>query len=510
MKKLLIIIITIFINIQIQAQVISWAVQPGVYTKIEPCWSDMYLVYKGDNVGVIRYDGTVIVKPEATRITGFYEGFALVLKSEGGHEIILGILSKDGSYIKVDGTYYTIPYQEFFSEGLLTITTSRGQAGYMNENGVIVKTFDVPFVAPFSEGYAVVGENEDYTLIDKRFNALTIQLGTVSQIYGGSNVYKGFAIVMDGNGKYYNYDVNRGICKRISEPKSLDYDYMYCFTSMTDRSDNVPYEPIQRSSVTLPVIKDGDKYGYANEGNIILPYQFEQAENFYGKSAIVKTNGKYALLSIHYTNDNLEIKPDSIIKYRKSSRKDITHKFGLYLPEMLQQNNVNVKVKDENGMYMSLSNNGNSYEFKTNGGIGTKQYNVEIEGDGLILWKGDIAYNYTIEADPVIIHEEKEIGRYQPLKVSLKASNTQADKNNRCYVNATITNPNPDAITATVSMTGSNLLEAVSQRITIPAYGSKDVSTYFTVKKATSGQKVTVSTTAGGSATLDGLQLIPF
>ena len=75
---------------------------------------------------------------------------------------------------------------------------------------------------------------------------------------------------------------------------------------------------------------------------------------------------------------------------------------------------------------------------------------------------------------------------------------------------ATISNPNPDAITTTVSMKGSNLLEAINQRVTIPAYGSKDISTYFTVTKATSGQKVTVSTTAGGTATLDGLQLIPF
>lgn len=510
MKKTLLLIAIACTVLQMHAQLITWAVKPGVYTKIEPCWGDMYFAYKGNTLGVINGDGSVIVAPEANRITGFYGGLALVLKSDGGQERILGILSTDGSYSKVDGTYFTIPYQEFFSEGLLTVTTPRGQAGYMNGNGVIVKIFNVSFISPFSEGYAVVGENEDYSIIDKRFNTLSIQLGTVSQVYGGSNVYKGVAVVWDGNGKFYNFDVNRGTSKKISEPSSLEYDYMYCFSSITKRSEKVPYEDPQRSSVSLQVTEKGGKYGYETNGRTILPYQFEHAEDFHGNYAIAKARGQYALLSLHYVNDVFDAKANSNIKYRKSAGKDLVHKFGVTLPAVWDEDNVTVKLKDDDGVPVNISKNGSSYEFKANGGNGTQKYNVEIDGDGMLLWQGEIAYNYTIEAEPVIIHEEKEIGRYKPLTVSLKASNTQADKNNRCYVKATISNPNPDAITATVSMTGSNLLEAVNQRITIPAYGSKDVSTYFTVKKATSGQKVTVSTTAGGTATLDGLQLIPF
>lgn len=508
MKKILLLITIVCTVMQIHAQLITWAVKPGVYTKIEPCWGDMYFAYKSNTIGVINGDGRVIVTPEANRITGFYGGLALVLKSDGGQERILGILSTDGSYSKVDGTYFTIPYQEFFSEGLLTVISSRGQAGYMNGNGVVVKNFNVSFISPFSEGFAVVGENEDYSIIDKRFNTLSIQLGTVSQVYGGSNVYKGVAVVWDGNGKFYNFDVNRGTSKKISEPSSLDYDYMYCFSAITKRPEKVPYEDPQRSSISLPVTEKGGKYGYVRNGKTILPYQFEQAEDFHGNYAIAKTKGKYALLSLHNVNDTFDAKASSDIKYRKSSGKDLVHKFGITLPTLWNDDNVTVKLKDGDGIPVNISNNGNSYEFKANGGNGTKKYNVEIDGDGILLWQGEITYNYTIEADPGIIHEE--IGRYKPLTVSLKAANTQADKNNRCYVKATIFNPNPDAITTTVSMTGSNLLEAVSQRVTIPAHGTKDVSTYFTVKKAISGQTVTVSTTAGGTATLDGLQLIPF
>ncbi len=510
MKRILFLIAIVCPIIQMHAQVITWAVKPGVYTKIEPCWGDMYFAYQNNTIGVINGDGRVIVAPEANRITGFYGGLALVLKSDGGQERILGILSTDGSYSKVDGTYFTIPYQEFFSEGLLTVTNPRGQAGYMNGNGVIVKNFNVSFISPFSEGYAVVGENEDYSIIDKRFNTLNIQLGTVSQVFGGSNVYKGVAVVWDGNGKFYNFEVNSGTSKRISEPNSLDYDYLYCFSSITKRSEIVPYEDSQRLSVSLQVREKDGKYGYETNGRTILPYQFEYAEDFHGNYAIVKAKGQYALLSLRNVNDGFDAKASSNIKYRKSAGKDLVHKFGISLPTVWDKEHVTVKLRDDDGVPVNISKNGSSYEFKANGGNGSKKFNVEIDDDGMILWQGEIVYNYTIEAEPIVIHDDKEMGRYKTLTVSLKVTNSQADKNNRCYVKATISNPNPDAITTTVSMTGSNLLEAVSQRVTIPAYGSKDVSSYFTVKKATSGQKVTVSTTAGGMATLDGLQLIPF
>lgn len=513
MKRLLFIIaITCTAIISNDAQVITWAIKPGVYSKIEPCWGDLYFVYKGDNIGIINGDGRVVVTPEASRITGFYGGLALVLKSDGGQERILGILSTDGSYSKIDGAYYTIPYQEFFSEGLLTVTSPRGQASYMNGNGVIVKSFDVSFISPFSEGYAVVGENEDYSIIDKRFNTLSIQLGTVSQVYGGSNVYKGVAVVWDGNGRFYNYDVSRGTCKKISEPNSLDYDYLYCFSCITKRPEKVEYEQVQRSSETLPVTEQGGKYGYMNDEKIVLPCQFEQAENFHGNYAIARIDGKYALLSLHNTNDTFNAKADSQIKYKKSYAKSLIHKFGLSLPALWSDDIVSISVKDENGIPVSISNNAGSYEFKTDGGEGTKKYNVEIYGDGMRLWSGEIAYNYIIEKEPEIEPDPRKVvgGNYRDLSVRLEKGNTQANEKNMCSVKAYITNPNPADITTRVMWSGSSLLEGSSTTVTVPANGSKVITIYLKVMKAQSGQSVTVTTNAGGRDTISGLQLIPF
>lgn len=515
MKKLFILIMMTFTAaVTLYAQVVTWAVKPGTYSKIEPCWDNLYFVYdNNNNTGIINGDGHVVVPLEASRITGFYGGVALVLKQDGGQERILGILSTDGTYSRVDGIYYTIPYQEFFSEGFLTVLNQGRLAGYMNANGVVVKSFNTSFVSPFSEGYAVVGENEDYSIVDKRFNTLKIMLGTVSQVYGGSNVCNGIAIVWDGNGKFYNFDVNNGTCKKTSEPRSLDYDYLYCFSAISKRSENVPYEQIKRPAQSLSTILQDGKYGYADtSGKTILPCQFEQAEDFYGDYAIVKSDGKYALLSLHGTTETFNAVAGSEIKYRKSAGKRLSHKFSISVPSYWNAGDVGVNVKDESGIPVDITNSNGTCEFKSDGATGTKKYHVEINNDGLKLWSGDIAYKYKVEADPVVVQEtiSHPIGNFKPLTVTIKAGNTQADKNNQCHVIATVSNPNSDAITATVTITGTNLLESVSKKITIPAHGKQEIRTYFTVKKAVSGQRVTVSTSAGGTASLDGLQLIPF
>lgn len=501
--------ITVIVAVTVSAQIITWAVKPGLYSKIEPCWEDLYFVYNGNNVGVIYGDGREIVTPNASRITGFYGGLALVLNSDGGKERVLGILSTDGSYSRIDGIYYTIPYQEFFSEGLLTVINSKNQACYMNTNGVVVKSFNVSFISPFSEGYAVVGEGKDYSIIDKRFNTLTIQLGTVSQVYGGSNIYKGVAVVWDGNGRFYNFDVNRGICTK-SKPIPIDYDYMYCFSSITGRSDIVPYTQPMRSSQTLPVSEQGNKYGYMNTKNTILPCQFEQAENFYGDYAIVKAKGGYGILSLHNTTESFDAKVSSDVNYRKSASKELSHKFEIHVPSLWKSDDLIIRVKDENGVLMKINNNNsNYYEFKSDGAIGTKKFSVEINADDLCLWNGEITYNYTVEAEPKQMDDGT---RLKPLTVSLQTTNNmKADRNNRCCLKATISNPNSTPITTKVMWSGSHMLIDSNTTVTIRANDKTVVDIYLKVSKAgTTKQSVTVSTNAGGSATLNGLQPIPF
>ena len=119
---------------------------------------------------------------------------------------------------------------------------------------------------------------------------------------------------------------------------------------------------------------------------------------------------------------------------------------------------------------------------------------------------GDSPVNNVVDSKPIATTSTAPV---KPFTVSLRLVNSQANRDNRCYVKATVKNPNSEAIITSVTMKGSYLLTPFNQKVTIPANGSKEFTTYFTVTKATTGQKVTASTTAGGSATLNNIQLIP-
>ena len=107
---------------------------------------------------------------------------------------------------------------------------------------------------------------------------------------------------------------------------------------------------------------------------------------------------------------------------------------------------------------------------------------------------------------------EKTVAKaLSPLDVTVIVVNKTADKNNRCYVTATIINPNNETITTTVNLTGSNEFKAVSEKITIPAHGTASVKSYFTVKKVVRSGTVTVTESlTQREATKSGIQLIPF
>lgn len=495
------------------AQVVSYSVKPGEYSSIEPCWEDMYYVTKENNVGVIRGDGKVVVEPTASHITGFYEDLALVLKSESGQHRLLGILSPDGSYKKVDGDYYSIPYQEFFSEGLLTVSTPRGNVAFMNPLGVVVKEFNARLLYPFAEGFAVLGEGSDYSLIDKHFNRVSIKLPTNAPIMGGTNVFEGKAVIWADNGKYYSYDLFNGKTKKISAPKSGNLDYLACFADITNRAFDAPYQEPRRGTKSLSASSKNGKFGYMSGEETVIPYQFDQAEDFYDGHAIVKNDGKYALLSYQPERGNFEvIAKNPEIKFRKSSGNRLTHRFDLKLPDNIKKDAVTISLKNEDGYDIDYKYINGSYQFLSDADSESKKYDVAIESDGLKLWEGELEYTYQQDSkpDPVPVPPSTNPQVLSKLSVSLSATRTHANKDNLCSVTATITNPNPTPVKTNVRWSGSSLLVGSGTAVTVPARGKISVVINLKVLKAKSGETVTVTTSAGGSATLRGLQLIPY
>ena len=205
---------------------------------------------------------------------------------------------------------------------------------------------------------------------------MSIQLGTISQVYGGSGVYQGIAIIWDGNGKVYDYDVTQGTCvpvkgsrKSLINLNNIQWDYLGCFATITNRSGTVPYESVQRPSVTLSASMENGKYGYTRDGNTIVPFQFEQAEDFYGSLAIVSIRGAYGLLGLKTSDDAFKVVANNpTISYKKDKDKDLSHKFTLSVPDSWNMEDINVRVTNQDGAELPVVQEGTVYEFKADGG----------------------------------------------------------------------------------------------------------------------------------------------
>ncbi|MCH5224138.1 MAG: WG repeat-containing protein [Muribaculaceae bacterium] len=521
MKKLLIFSLILFSLFPAAfSQGVSFSVRPGKYSFISPIEKNLFYVVQGDKSGAINGEGKIVVPVTATDMTGFYEDLALVVRAEGGQQRILGILSSDGKYSETTGNYYTVPYQEFFSEGLLTVKDENGKPAYMNPNAVIVKELDATEIFPFSEGYAGVNDGQSFYYIDKAFNKIYIQGGSVAQILGGTNVYKGNAVIWDANGKVYNYDIAKKKTKKTSAPSSTQYDYLCCFEILTKRPQTVPMKNIVPGGSDLKIVSRENKYGYEENGNIVIPYQFDKAGDFYGDYAVVETNGEPGIILYQQSGDSFSVTPQNRdIRIKKNSNKGYAHKFNLNIPSSVDKSNLKINLTDEEGNPLKFTFRNGVGEFTDGGAPEQKTFLMGIVSDGLSLWNGELTYNYVYDKEPEKIVKRQEDPKPKPnpkemklssLVVKLKATRTHADKNDLCSVTATITNPNAVPVKAKVKWTGSSLLQGSGTSVTVPANGTINVPINLKVLKAKSGEKVTVTTSAGGSATITGLQLIPF
>ncbi|MBO5613370.1 MAG: serine/threonine protein kinase [Prevotella sp.] len=105
---------------------------------------------------------------------------------------------------------------------------------------------------------------------------------------------------------------------------------------------------------------------------------------------------------------------------------------------------------------------------------------------------------------------KQEEAKKMPLNISLKMINTEAGSDGRCYVSAIVRNPNSKEVTARLTIKGSAPLKSITQNVTVPAEGSKNVRTYFVVTKSLSGQSITATTSSGEHATINNIRLTPY
>lgn len=417
-RLLLTTVLLAFASVMANAQMAKWAVKPGIYEKIEPFWENLYLVYQQGKVGIVDGTGNVVAPVEAQYVTGFYDGYALVLgKPNDGAKTpkpILGIVSKQGTYAKVSGEYFTIPTQEFVSEGLLTARNAGGNVCYLDINGKLSHEIKengvVENVFPFSGGYSFYFTSDAKNrvrIIDKSFRQITYKIDSNEYVRYAANWLGGVFMLWNTSGKSFMLKIgeNNNVAiedKRFNKIKSLQLDYLGGYKDMTKAPESVTYDKMQRGRLLMTSTMQNNRYGYTYNGKVVLPCQFDKADSMYGNSAIVVLNGEYGLLTVGNTNGEFRaaaINPD--MKFKKNENTNIAHRFSLTVPNFYDNVSVRVFATDHKELRANRVDV-NTFEFQSpRVEEGDKRYDVEVGYEGLKLWEGSIYYRYELKKDPV-------------------------------------------------------------------------------------------------------------
>lgn len=485
-------------SIPVQAQTAVWQIPLTDYSSIVRFGPQLYQVTKNGQTGLIRSDGSVVVPVKAKRITGFYEHKALVLGSDGGRENILGILDDQGNYHAVNGQYFTLTGLDFCSDGMIPAASADGMPGYLDERGNAVLGFNGMWdrVMPFTEGHAAVFKNKKYSLIDKSGRPSTIIIG-IGEVYGGTNMYQGQAVIWDTDGGFYTFNPTEGSCKKTKQPADTGWDYLYCFTGVTGRQKTVPLSSLSSAASLIQPIQVNGLYGYKTDANkTILPCQFTSASAFEDGIAIVGVDGKIGLLRyVEQAGTFNVVSPQNHYTYTPGGSVACGLQIGVPQVWRGKRYKVEIAAKGSNER-LTCSQDGNLYKFTLYPEYTEKTFDVFIKSDGLTLWQGDVSYTF----------KRLDVN----LEISIEMGNTTADRDGKVYMTVKIHNPSTESITATVEMRGSKCFESNLQTITLTPGGNMELQGRFNVTEDVDNQYVKVTSTAGGTASKTGLTLKKF
>lgn len=381
-----------------EAQTAVWQLHPTDYSEITIINNNLYKVFRNGKIGLIHSDGTIVTSVENDNLSDFYEGKAIVTVNDGHGERIDGCLTEDGTYYHFNKKYYTLNGQKFFSDGVISVANEQGKLGYIDVMGTEVCGFDGKYdkIKPFSEGYAAVFKNKKYYLINKEGTPIRFTFKSVGEVFGGTNVFNGLAYIWDTTGKFYTYNINNDApCRSIKAPQNTkSLDYLYRFSCISGANKEVPFVEKKYSGVKgLLPSENGGLYGYNNDGNIILPFQFHSAGQFENGNAIVNQNGRLGI--IRYVDGNSFSVSEISNKIVFYAGKTTTCQFNIEIPEVWRNADLKISIKDPQGISIETTHVNNSYSFTQKLSSSCRQeYKVTISGDGLRLFDGHLSYSF--------------------------------------------------------------------------------------------------------------------
>lgn len=316
------------------------------YEWTEPFSEGIAMVGKDENAIYIDKRDKPITKKSFEDGTAFKQGFAVV-----DFEGLQGVINRLGAWILKPE--YDVCGE--ISEGFFYVEKD-GLYGYANRRGEIAIPFSYTYASDFVEGRAVVGRNDQLSIIDTLGNALTtfefdwIDPFTVQPGLDGKMVYtrmrkEGLMGLIDYNGKVTvtaQYDAlgeeGDGLYLAAMGDKYgfitgagdtiIDLKYQYTAAALEqsrfEKGHARVFQKVNRDvkigvidtldkkvmpamfsgigdyNAPLISVRKQDLWGYADrEVNLKIKYQFEAAETFQDSLAVVALKGSLGVININ-------------------------------------------------------------------------------------------------------------------------------------------------------------------------------------------------------------------
>ena len=246
-KKSLLLLMCLALHLVGRAQSAHWTIKPN-YPSITRFSSNLFKVKTYNSMGIWDGEGKTVVPLTIDSITYLTNGYALAMSQHKGKFRIMYVIKENGVREAVKEELYASEYP-YFSEDRCPVANKKGKLGYMDPSGKIVVPCNYTAAYPYKSGAASVSKSKGG--------------GQLFQIDKGGNR------VADGS----NFNIG------------------------TDKHVGAPYVATPDPSYQRFI--ENKLYGYKKDGAIVLPSQFEEAENVEGDYAIVMVDHLYGVIKFN-------------------------------------------------------------------------------------------------------------------------------------------------------------------------------------------------------------------
>ena len=343
--------------VSLMAQIPFWTIHPE-YSSIKLLGNGFYVVSQNGKYGMLNSEEKIVVPMKYDNISAFSSHTALLY--QGGE--FVAFVNDRGKVTNIAGKEYIPQEGCLFADGYLPVRNNTGCFFIKADTGETLGPYSEE--RPFQEGYAVVKEPKslkhifDGSTIIKCLSAETGRPITIS--YDKSEDDDLDFISSASNGKsivvikkrVFEYDYKSGVITPLStdgtenkksrvfvtekpviplktemgyvvqlKQGSMTFDSQLRLTGILYNGQSLKtFEPPKKKEIEINSpykchsFVDTDLLGLSYNGNDLLPAQFEEVGMLWGDDALVKSNGKYGVVSVDtkksyrfMLNDNLDI-----------------------------------------------------------------------------------------------------------------------------------------------------------------------------------------------------------